>query len=95
MIDKKYYRSPEWEVVRRAVFERDGFRCVLCNRPVVDPHHRSYRHFGEGGPAEIADVHSLCKRCHLVFHRHCKVQAGNKWAAQDLIALPDGTYKRR
>ena len=28
----KIYRSREWKIIRRQIFERDGWRCVSCGK---------------------------------------------------------------
>ena len=54
-----------WVLVRRMVFNRDGYRCRLCGRPGrlecdhVRPLHRG------GAPYDPANLQTLCRRCHV------------------------------
>lgn len=71
---KKYIRSKEFKVVKKAVEERDGGQCVTCGRTRNDGvtlscHHRVYAHlYGgvEGG--EVGDCVTLCSICHRAIH---------------------------
>src|SRR5687767_15594644 len=57
-------RSPAWAALRAKAFERDGHRCVLCNRgDNLQGHHRSYPARPELD--EVGNVYTLCGRCHL------------------------------
>jgi 5-methylcytosine-specific restriction endonuclease McrA len=55
-------------LVRTAVFERDGHRCVVCNSPrEIVVHYRSHQHSGN----EINHLHdltTLCSTCAMTFH---------------------------
>jgi 5-methylcytosine-specific restriction endonuclease McrA len=67
------YNTRRWHAVRRAVLERDGWRCQLCGEP-IDPHAvpRSPRSATvdhvvpvlEGGawyePANLRAAHAVC-----------------------------------
>lgn len=67
---KKYIRTPEFQEVRDAVFERDGHRCVLCGRTEnLVCHHTSYKHLGQHNQAEIDDCVTLCQLDHVNHHR--------------------------
>lgn len=77
---QKYIKSEQFNKLREACFERDGYKCRCCGRTVNDtnskgkpytlaPHHRSYIHLGEGGAAELNDLTTLCSCCHLATHR--------------------------
>jgi len=55
--------------LRRAVLERDGYRCRApgCGRTrFIEVHHRSLRE--NGGPNKLKNLISLCSGCHDVFH---------------------------
>jgi 5-methylcytosine-specific restriction endonuclease McrA len=61
---QRYMRSPAWVALRAKAFERDGHRCVLCNRDdSLQGHHRRYPARPELD--EVGNVYTLCSRCHL------------------------------
>ena len=60
-------KRSDWVILRRMVFERDGYRCVRCghqNRKgiigglVCD--HKTYRRFGH---EDLDDLQTLCRDC--------------------------------
>ena len=62
---KKPYHTRRWRLLRLRVFERDGWRCVLCGKagrlecdhivPLQD-----------GGAAfEMDNLRTLCRGCHI------------------------------
>lgn len=68
-----YLLSDYWKDLSKEVKERDWNRCVLCNRSDnLQAHHRSYK-YKNTREKEILDVHTLCKDCHLLFHKHSKL----------------------
>lgn len=90
-----YYKSRAWEALCAVVYDRDGGRCILCNRPGVQYHHRSYDYFGLGADSpEVQDVHLLCKRCHAHFHKNAKV-AKTTWTLADVELTSAGGYIKK
>ena len=62
--------SNGWQEIRQAAFDRDGGRCRLCNsRQNLQGHHRSYANLGRDAAKELADVTTLCRKCHKRFHK--------------------------
>ena len=58
-----------WARVRRAAFERDGWRCVDCGRAGhLEAHHVTALHKG-GDPFDLANIESRCRECHIAAHR--------------------------
>ena len=58
-----------WAAVRRAAFERDGFRCTSCGRPGrLEAHHEPPLREG-GDPYDLAGIRTLCRGCHIERHR--------------------------
>ena len=72
--------SRRWEPVRRAAFERDGWRCVDCGRPGrLEAHHIQPLH--RNGPAyDLANIRTLCRGCHIERHRRKLAPAEAAWA---------------
>lgn len=60
-------RTARWARTRRAVFERDGWRCVTCGRPgrLECDHVRPLERFPEQDPYAMAGLQTLCRGCHL------------------------------
>ena len=63
--DRRGIDRKRWRVTRRAVLERDGYRCRKCGRPgrlEVD-HIRSVK---SGGAAlDPNNLQTLCRSCHI------------------------------
>ena len=53
-----------WSRTRRAVLERDGYRCVLCGAwaLLLDIDH--IVPLAEGGTSDMANLRTLCATCH-------------------------------
>ena len=66
-----YIKShPHWQKVRGARLKFDGGKCAMCHRDVREDfqtHHMTYTHLGH---ENLADVMTLCKRCHTIFHNN-------------------------
>lgn len=81
MTYEEYLDSPEWKEKQQAVLERDGHRCVACNRPdQLEIHHRTYERIGN---ELLSDLTTLCRACH-----------GTISSAADVVHPPTGTYVR-
>lgn len=64
---KEYIKTPEFEEVRKAVFERDGYKCVCCQRTdSLVCHHTRYKNLGLHNQNEIDDCVTLCIHCHAM-----------------------------
>jgi len=79
--------TPEWRAWRKAVYDRDGHRCVLCSKhkrqlkTPLEPHHILRR---KDCPERTFDVNNgvtLCRTCHksYVNNREKKYQAWFQW----------------
>lgn len=101
---REYLKSPEWDIRRQATFERDGYRCVVCNNAsTLQCHHRTYDHIGN---EPIEDLTTLCEKCHLAYHspvnvyrtptgkRHEYVGDGAPASPEEVGILMDGLRKR-
>jgi 5-methylcytosine-specific restriction endonuclease McrA len=62
----------EWEILKKQVHSRDGYRCRICNRndSPLHLHHRTYRTYAE---ERLEDVITLCADCHGLFHAYSRV----------------------
>ena len=62
-----HLNAPRWAVVRRAVFQRDGWRCVLCGRAgrlECDHINPMEREPGQD-PYDPNGLQTLCRSCHV------------------------------
>ena len=64
--------TKEWELLKKAVHSRDGYRCRMCNRDdlPLHVHHRTYNNYAE---EPLEDLITLCADCHGLFHSYSKV----------------------
>ena len=60
-------QSRRWQHVRRAVFERDGYRCCECGRPgALECDHVSPMQREPGqDPFDVNGLQTLCRSCHI------------------------------
>lgn len=64
-LGQKIYRSKAWAVVRRVVFERDGYRCTMCGVPGrlecdhIEPIEKGGDWFA------LDNLRTLCRSCHV------------------------------
>ena len=70
-----------WQGLRRATFERDGYRCVRCGKAgALECHHRI--HMDDGGSNDLDNLETLCRDCHIRHHRREVISPERKaWAA--------------
>lgn len=78
---RSFYRSKQWDAVRRYCLMRDNYLCRECGRPAEEVHHIVHL-----SPTTIWDKSialnpdncvSLCKECHFNEHREDQI-AGRK-----------------
>lgn len=63
-----FLETAYWKQIARAVKERDGRRCVVCNSSKqLAAHHRTYAHHGEEH-LFLGDLTTLCEACHTRHH---------------------------
>jgi len=62
----EYLKSPQWQMKRKKVMERDNGLCQGClTAPAVDVHHKTYqRVFDE----PLFDLVAICRECHSKIH---------------------------
>lgn len=64
-------KHPHWQKVRRARFDFDERRCVICRRDLTgepyQTHHLSYQRLGH---ERLRDVVTMCDSCHHTFHHN-------------------------
>ena len=62
----RIHRS-KWETIRRAVFKRDGFRCVMCGRAgrLECDHITPLERNPDQNPYDMDGCQALCRDCHI------------------------------
>jgi len=64
---QKYLKSDYWQEIRKQIYERDNYKCRLCNSEKdICVHHRTYKYIGE---EKLEELITMCKRCHNKFHK--------------------------
>lgn len=56
--------------LRDAIFERDGYSCVICHYKATEWHHQPY---GAYKSDELEKGVALCTTCHDDLHKHPKL----------------------
>jgi hypothetical protein len=62
----EYLETQHWRDCRARAIDRAGGACQICNTPGdLDVHHRTYARLGEEADADLV---TLCRPCHTLFH---------------------------
>ena len=67
---KDKLKDPRWLEFRKRVYEKDGYRCTICNtkdRP-LNAHHRFYEDNKEPWEYNVGNLDTLCNWCHESIH---------------------------
>lgn len=66
---RRLYSTHRWQKTRQFIKDRDGWRCTKCGKAgVLEVHHLQSPFFG--GPMwDLANLRTLCKKCHFAEHR--------------------------
>ena len=68
-----------WARVRKAVFQRDGYRCTTCGKPGrLEAHHAHRLRDGDGDPYDVAGIVTKCRACHVAHHHADDMTPGRK-----------------
>ena len=65
----QYFKTPQWNTIRKQVLKRDNYKCVLCSNripyAILDVHHITYdKLFNE----PLDHLITLCQKCHTKIH---------------------------
>jgi len=60
--------APQWNRVRRSVYQRAGYRCQICGREGMLHCHEVWQYSEETGCQWLAGFQALCVDCHDVKH---------------------------
>jgi hypothetical protein len=76
--------------LRRAVRERDGYRCQYpgCNSRHVDIHH--IVHWARGGATDLSNLTLVCRAHHVIVHER-ELTLSREPGSTVSVSLPDGT----
>ena len=82
--------SGTWRRIRNRVLSRDGWRCVRCKRyGYMQVHH--VKPLSEGGENDLSNLVSMCRDCHLDFHKQHANPERHEWR-QLTKALIEGEH---
>ncbi|MCC6935559.1 MAG: HNH endonuclease [Thermomicrobiales bacterium] len=62
----------DWDDRRRAVYRRDGYRCVNCGATDVELHAHHIVPLSVGGSNNTSNIVTLCRACHESLHPHMR-----------------------
>ena len=61
-----HHHTTQWERRRRAALDRDAYRCTCSRAGYLEVHH--LRPVSQGGGDDLANLVTLCRRCHVSHH---------------------------
>ena len=69
LLGAKIYRSKDWQIIRREIFKRDGWRCVSCGKAgrLECDHIREITKAKDWFDSD--NLQSLCRSCHIAKSR--------------------------
>jgi hypothetical protein len=59
-------KNPKWQRKRLEAFQRDDFKCCLCDDEKMELHVHHLKYTNEPWEALIEDLQTLCEVCHKV-----------------------------
>lgn len=62
---KKPYHTRQWRIVRQRVFDRDGWRCVLCGKAGRLECDHIVPLAAGGAAFDMDNLRTLCRGCHI------------------------------
>lgn len=62
-IGKHRPRGREWRALRKAVFDRDNWKCVYCGNDVTAPHCDHVIPVTRGGMSDLSNLATACGSC--------------------------------
>jgi len=76
-----------WQLARRLVLERDGYRCRACqSKDSVDVHHMKFRSLG-GKDDDPKALLCLCRCCHGDVHLYKLAITGGRRVANGTLSF--------
>src|SRR6185436_471781 len=76
-----------WQLARRLVLERDGYRCRACqSKDSVDVHHLKFRSLG-GKDDDPKALVALCRPCHQELHLYKLAISGGRRGANGKLSF--------
>ena len=66
---RNHLNTRRWAAFRRAIFERDCWRCVRCSAPGRLECHHPHRLEDGGAPYDPGNARAICRNCHIEEHR--------------------------
>ncbi|WP_088370732.1 HNH endonuclease [endosymbiont 'TC1' of Trimyema compressum] len=68
-LKNKIYGSKKWRRLREKIFIRDLFTCQMCGAKAEEVHHIISLHEDESKAFDKNNLMSICRECHINFHR--------------------------
>ena len=75
MTHRRAYGTVRWKLLRRAVLDRDGWRCTECGRHGRMEVHHVRPTFQVSLMWDPANLRTLCRDCHFRLHRNASAMA--------------------
>ena len=73
---KKFYKSKEWQGIRKSILMRDKYICQVCGKPAEEVHHIDMvtpSNIDMVATHKAENLISLCRDCHMDIHRDNRI----------------------
>lgn len=92
---RRRYGRIRWKALRRAIVERDGWRCTACGRAAgrLEVHHVKSV-FDGGAMYDPSNLRTLCRDCHLEQHRDTHARLRRATMRPDRLAWAEFVQAR-
>jgi len=81
-------KDPRWQKKRLQIFDRDGWKCTVCNdnETTLHVHHSFYKKDAEPWDYQNESLKTLCENCHEAEHKPITItECGGAYIVKEML----------